>query len=467
MRFGARIARFSSSLSLLFSRNPSHLRRNLSSSATSAKACRLNNECGEFLPWLQQKAGSEISSVLFLGNSIFGKSLYASRSIQAGDCVLKVPYSAQITLDMLPLEISQLLLHGIDNVSQLALVLMAEQKLGAESEWAPYINSLPHMDEMHNTIFWSKDELCMIHQSPVYKETLEQKEHIEKEYSAIQPVLDQFPQMFGDTQLENFMHAYALVSSRAWRTSKGVSLIPFADFLNHDGMSDSVLLSDDSKEISEVIADRNYAVDEEVMIRYGKFSNATLLLDFGFTLPHNIHDQVQLIMDIPSEDPLYVAKLELLHRHCLLKSTNSQTSKTNNTGSSFIIKEVRSRGWKGKGIPQALRAFARVLSATSLEELREMTCEAAENDGRLARRPLKNKDREIRAHCILLSQLNYMIQGHDAAIEMLNSCSIPETSSHLSIRRKMGRDLLAGELRVLQSAHDWLTNHCASLRTQC
>ncbi|XP_073010181.1 uncharacterized protein [Typha latifolia] len=376
---------------------------------------------------------------------------------------------------MLPLEISQLLLHGIDNVSRLALVLMAEQKLGAvhiassasESEWAPYINSLPHMDEMHNTIFWSKDELCIIYQSPVYKETLEQKEHIEKEYSAIQPVLDQFPQIFGDTQLETFMHAYALVSSRAWRTSKGVSLIPFADFLNHDGMSDSVLLSDDSKEISEVIADRNYTVDEEVMIRYGKFSNATLLLDFGFTLPHNIHDQVQLMMDMPSEDPLYVAKLELLHRHCLPKSTNSQTSKTNSTGSSFIIKEVRSHGGKGKGIPQALLAFARVLSATSLEELKEMALEAAENDGRLARRPLKNKDREIRAHSILLSQLNYMVQGHDAAVEMLDSCSIPETSSHLSIRRKMGRDLLAGELRVLQSAHDWLTNHCASLRTQC
>lgn len=32
----------------------------------------------------------------------------------------------------------------------------------------------------------------------------------------------------------------------------------------------------------------------KVLIRYGKFSNATLLLDFGFTLPYNIHDQVSL-----------------------------------------------------------------------------------------------------------------------------------------------------------------------------
>ncbi|KAK9158051.1 hypothetical protein Scep_004625 [Stephania cephalantha] len=28
-----------------------------------------------------------------------------------------------------------------------------------------------------------------------------------------------------------------------------------------------------------------------VLIRYGKFPNSTLLLDFGFTLPYNAHDQ--------------------------------------------------------------------------------------------------------------------------------------------------------------------------------
>lgn len=33
--------------------------------------------------------------------------------------------------------------------------------------------------------------------------------------------------------------------------------------------------------------------DFQVMIRYGKFSNATLLLDFGFTLQHNLYDQVE------------------------------------------------------------------------------------------------------------------------------------------------------------------------------
>ncbi|XP_024043661.1 uncharacterized protein LOC102631220 isoform X2 [Citrus sinensis] len=63
------------------------------------------------------------------------------------------------------------------------------------------------------------------------------------------------------------------------------------DFLNHDGLSEAVVLHDEDKQLSEVIADRDYAPKEEVWITYGKFPNSTLLLDFGFSLPYNIYDE--------------------------------------------------------------------------------------------------------------------------------------------------------------------------------
>ncbi|GAY64978.1 hypothetical protein CUMW_237710 [Citrus unshiu] len=81
------------------------------------------------------------------------------------------------------------------------------------------------------------------------------------------------------------------VELRAWRSTKGESLIPFADFLNHDGLSEAVVLHDEDKQLSEVIADRDYAPKEEVWITYGKFPNSTLLLDFGFSLPYNSYDE--------------------------------------------------------------------------------------------------------------------------------------------------------------------------------
>ncbi|KAG6504549.1 hypothetical protein ZIOFF_036883 [Zingiber officinale] len=481
-------------------------------------------ESANFLRWLRGKTGTDISSVLALGNSTYGSkldgitflsllqnggnieksSLIALKNIKAGDCILKVPYLAQITSESLSSEIEQLLPRNIGNVSWVAIVLLAEKKLRQSSEWYTYLNCLPCMDEMHNAIFWRKDELKMICKSPVYQETISQQAYIEKEFSALRPVLEMFPDVFGKVLLENFMHAYALVSSRAWETSKGVSLIPFADFLNHDCKCGAVLLSDVDKEISEVIADRDYAIGEQgtsfcpllcslrlilhlgflllckhkisldfqVMIRYGKFSNATLLLDFGFTLQHNLYDQVQLHMDIPLHDPLYATKTELVEKHCSPRI--SSVDKSNSTGNFFIIKlatcscysvtrEVKSASSKGKGIPQALRAFVRILSATSIEELQALLAEAAENDGRLARRPLKSKEREVQAHHILCSRLFLMIEGHNTALKMLNSQDDTDYNLRPSIRTRMAVNLLSGELRIMQSAYNWLENYCKRL----
>ncbi|URD84029.1 SET domain containing 6 [Musa troglodytarum] len=456
MQVGVRIARLSSSRFRsphfpLLSTTSRRLRCNLSPSAASPEECELNEESDKFLRWLRQKAGSEISSVLSLGNSIYGRSLFASKNIKSGECILKVPYIAQITSENISREIKLLLPRDIENVSRLAY-----------SGWATYVNSLPSIDEMHNAIFWSKDELELVRDSAIYQETINLQAHIKKEYSVLGPVLEQFPYDFGDVHLMDFMHAYALVTSRAWDTSKGVSLIPFADFLNHDGTCDAVLLSDVHEEISEVIADRDYAVGEQVMIRYGKFSNATLLLDFGFTLPYNKYDQVQLLMDIPSHDPLYGMKSEILKKHCWPRTTTN-ADKSNTSGNSFVVKEVKSAIGKGKGIPQALRAFARVLSATSVEELQSLITEATENDGRLARRPLKSNEREIQAHCILCSRLLHMIQGHDVALKKLKSVDASDCNGRQSLRTRMARDLLNGELRVMKSAYAWLTNYYTSL----
>lgn len=163
--------------------------------------------------------------MLSVGFSTRGRSLLASQPIQPGDCLMKVPYSAQITTDKMHPELEPLLADNVGDISRVAVVLLAEKNLGQLSEWAPYINCLPHINEMHSTIFWSTEELDMLQQSPIYQETTSQKTFIKEEFSAVKSALEHFPQMFGDLKLEDFMLAYAWIISRAWRTSKGVSLI--------------------------------------------------------------------------------------------------------------------------------------------------------------------------------------------------------------------------------------------------
>ncbi|XP_021295626.1 uncharacterized protein LOC110425135 isoform X6 [Herrania umbratica] len=358
------------------------------SSLSQAKGLdSLDEECEEFLPWLERKAGVEISSVLSIGKSAYGRSLFASEIIRTGDCISKVPYSV-------------------------------------DSEWASYISCLPQHGEIHST------------------------------------VLEQFPEIFESITLKDFMRAYFLVTSRAWESTKGLSLIPFTDFMNHDGVSDSIVLFDEDKKLSEVIADRNYVPGQEVLINYGNFPNATLPLDFGFTLPYNIHDQVQIHFNIPYHDCLREMKLELLQQH----STPKLKDAINCSEDTFLIKEVRSPRGKGKGLPQSLRAFARVLCCTAPEELSDLAMEAAQMDGRLARQPLKDSRRELLAHEMLLSHITHLMQKYDVAIKSLAPANFPSMSKKFALRRQMAHDLLTGELRVLNSASAWLNNYCAALR---
>lgn len=417
----------------------------------------------DFLSWLRKKAGLEVCSSLTVGMSSHGRSLFASGEIHAGECIMRIPHNLLITPDKIPAEVELFLGKEASNYARLALFILAEQKLGKTSEWAPYIHRLPRMGSLHSTVFWSEEELEMIQQSSVHRETVNRKASIRKEFDAVQQVLHQWLLIFGDVTFERFMHAYALVGSRAWGiSSKGLALIPFADFFNHDGNSEAVLLSDEDEGFSEVIADRDYALGEQVSISYGKFSNATLLLDFGFTLPCNPHDQVEIWMGLSRRDPLRKSKLELLHSHNM--PTLLDVNGYDTGGNSFIIKEVKSSTGRGKGIPHSLRAFARVLCASSSKELEDLASEAACYDGRLARRPFKNNSREIQAMALLLARIEMLIQQHASsilALQFMESCKVKD--SQLCIRGELAQSLLNGELHILHSASAWLKHYCTTL----
>ncbi|OIT06063.1 [fructose-bisphosphate aldolase]-lysine n-methyltransferase, chloroplastic [Nicotiana attenuata] len=417
------------------------------------------SECNDFLPWLEHKAGLEISSSLSIGNSAHGKSLVARHPIKAGDCLFKVPYNVQLAPDNLPKGIDTLLGDNVSNAAKVALLVLYEQKLGHKSEWVPYITRLPRLEYMHNTIFWDENELQMIQPSSLYQHTIMHKLFVEQEFLTIKKA-DFIPDVL---TLEDFKYAFSLVTSRAWESSRGVSMIPFADFANHSDLSDTIVLSNEEEQLSEVIADYSYAPGDEVLIRYGKFSNARLLLDFGFTLPCNKYEQVQVELSIPHEDNLRQLKLELLSRHKMpiLKDVNGLSS----SDKSFALKEVRgyAHDGKGRGIPQSIRAFARVVCCTSPQEMNDLAVEAAENDGRLARCPLKDKSREIEAHQFLHSKINELIQEYNASIKSLE---LPTTLCMVGkhdLRREMAQCLLIGELRVLKSAALWLEHYCATL----
>ncbi|XP_022867995.1 uncharacterized protein LOC111387653, partial [Olea europaea var. sylvestris] len=83
-----------------------------------------------------------------------------------------------------------------------------------------------------------------------------------------------------------------------------------------------------------------------------------------------------------------------------------------------MCREVPAASRRGRGIPQSLRAFGRIMSSDSQQELNALAKEAEQHDGRLARNPFQNKRREIEAHQLLLSQIAKLIEEYDLSIKV-------------------------------------------------
>ncbi|KAF3494203.1 hypothetical protein DY000_02056231, partial [Brassica cretica] len=396
----------------------------------------LDKDCIGFLPWLEQVAGAKITNTLSIGKSVYGRSvmslllsllplcdclfildrtLFASKVIHGGDCNLKVPFNAQITPDELPSDVRVYLTDEVGNIGKVATLLMIKRNTGQNSRWFPYISRLPQLAEMHSAIFWDENEFSMIRCSAVHKETVKQKARIEKEFSLVSQLsmlpysgkFHAFKQHLRNLielpALENFMYAYALDNflldsgiSCVGNLKRHITGTVFSMVLRF-GLSASIVLSDEDNQLSEVTADRDYSPGDEVQIQ----------------------------MDVPSDYPLRNMKLELLQSH-YTRSVNIFHSSYD----TFTIKEV-----KGKGIPQSLRSFARLLCCTSPQgaqfkiltvimifaELNDLSTEAEQNDGRLARLPFKDRSKELEAHNIILSHINRLIEDHSVCIKELEA----------------------------------------------
>ncbi|KMZ68210.1 hypothetical protein ZOSMA_247G00020 [Zostera marina] len=149
---------------------------------------------------LEQKAGTEISSKLSIGHSTCaGHYLHqTSFDIREGECLLKVPYSVHLTPDKIIPALESLLTADVSNIVRLAIVLLAEKKLGF------------HMGiicQQSATLYSGVkiDELEMVQPSSVYRETFDQKVCIEKEFYVIKHALGHFPQIFGTCTLQDFI----------------------------------------------------------------------------------------------------------------------------------------------------------------------------------------------------------------------------------------------------------------------
>jgi len=184
--------------------------------------------------------------------------------------------------------------------------------------WSLYLESIP--SQYTSLIFWPSEALPLLGS----KRLAERVNHRLSKISGLFEHTRNTFQKFHDStcafqlkflhefSLDSFLWAYATIMSRSvfvrnaalWNTDLRLekdiaALPPLLDFFNHSNETECSASYNLSTQCYELRTEQAWAPgDQQVFIKYGHHSNATLLLHYGFAIPNNIYDSIDLDLDL-------------------------------------------------------------------------------------------------------------------------------------------------------------------------
>jgi len=268
--------------------------------------------------WVKGSGGKVHAAVCMqAGRQGFG--LAAGVPVRAGEVLVQLPVELQLMqhsddarqltdlIDRVPAELWQ---------AKMALCLLRQRSKGAQSAFAPYIDLLP---AVHHGVpmFWNGDTLQLLQYPPLVEQVKKRSRFL------IDLSKDIDNAVFSNQRIDANALGWALtsVSSRAFRVGRvggghvvgaraeeggkegGGSgenrwaLLPLIDMANHSFSSNAEVLCEMDGSVS-LLARRDLAPQEPVLVNYGNLSNELLLLDYGFLMDPNPHDRCALSFDM-------------------------------------------------------------------------------------------------------------------------------------------------------------------------
>lgn len=234
---------------------------------------------------------------------------------------------------------------------QLALALLYEKFVaGKASKWAKHIELLP--ETYHNALFFTEQERALLKGSNLFFIAQQMDAKVASDFARLRESvlvelfenitesisLDRFDAYFS---LDNYRWALSTIWSRfvslrieddapdaaALETSKIQAIkgmVPVFDMLNHDPEAEMSHFVDAEARCFKLVSHQHWNAGSQLFINYGPLSNHKLLTLYGFVIPNNPFDAIDVWM--PMDDAttkLYDAKAELLFHNGLDHDTNS------------------------------------------------------------------------------------------------------------------------------------------------
>ncbi|KAG7387716.1 hypothetical protein PHYBOEH_008155 [Phytophthora boehmeriae] len=181
--------------------------------------------------------------------------------------------------------------------SVLALFLMREMIRGDRSFFYPYLAILPYPESVQD---WTEDEIYELHDARLVEAAARRTAEIETYYHRVfNRLQEKYPGEFPETlyTFDTFKFAWKTIQARTFgRRLPWTALVPFADCLNHTNVATKYDFDVDGNGMFRLYPSSAtfYEAGAEAFNSYGRRSNFQLLLDYGFALPANEWDYVDM-----------------------------------------------------------------------------------------------------------------------------------------------------------------------------
>ncbi|OLP96648.1 Metacaspase-1 [Symbiodinium microadriaticum] len=198
-------------------------------------------EVTEELSGLQEwmEAGCAPSAgVRFVDLPGFKFSLVADEGgVKAGDVLLRVPASMHISPSSVRSSALGRALEPLqlDDSAVLALGLLSEVSKKEQSKFWPYLRILPGASDLHIPLLWpEEDRRRLLVGSPLDLAAEQQRLGLLEQWSSIQAMAKDVPELSSELTEEEWFWAHAIVLTRALPFGNELSLIPGLDLANHE-----------------------------------------------------------------------------------------------------------------------------------------------------------------------------------------------------------------------------------------
>uniref|UniRef100_A0A7N0TBT3 Rubisco LSMT substrate-binding domain-containing protein n=1 Tax=Kalanchoe fedtschenkoi TaxID=63787 RepID=A0A7N0TBT3_KALFE len=300
-----------------------HFRPLSCAAAALTPPSRLVQHPPDLIKWVRREGGFVHQAVKIAQLDPYGLGLVVSDDIPSGSDLIALPHHV-------PLRFSSNDSGGGDGyesvLAELARPIPEElwaMKLGLKllreraivgSFWWPYISNLP---ETYNVpIFFPGEDIKNLQYAPLLYQVNKRCRFLlefEREVKGALANLVEDKHPFGgqDVDASSLGWAMSAVSSRAFRLHRKKlpdgtpgdipMMLPLIDMCNHSFSPNAQIVqgqdSENSNILVKVVAERAINRDDSLSLNYGCLNNDLFLLDYGFVVPANPYDCIELRYD--------------------------------------------------------------------------------------------------------------------------------------------------------------------------